>query len=187
MCDSGTRPITDTHCCVSHDRLWLLSLQLQWSGSQQCSHQCKEARKNGRRGVHSPEGGSDAGAAYIRASKMLLIGHSCTCCQRSSRHLLPLPAPYNLRSITQTQHSWRISLTLCSNYALQPARTSTQELCQRRVPGRTGCSTAQRLTQTRSDSTGSCVCEREKERKDIFFFSVRVTKQVACTLGMDNG
>lgn len=28
------------------------------------------------------EGSSDAGAAYIRASKMPLIGQSCTCCRR---------------------------------------------------------------------------------------------------------
>ncbi|KAL7383537.1 hypothetical protein ABVT39_012644 [Epinephelus coioides] len=42
------------------------------------------------RGLPSPlpEGSSSAGAAYIRASKMPLIGHSCTCCQRFSRHRL---------------------------------------------------------------------------------------------------
>lgn len=87
-------------------------------------------------------GGSDAGAAYKRDSKMPLIAYSRACC--SPRHQLSLCAPPpSRRSAAHTEAFQRSSgQHLCRGFnyerrsASAPART---------VPGRAGCSTAQRV------------------------------------------
>ena len=55
---------------------------------------------------------------------------------------------------------------LSSHAIRQPVRTSTREVCQRRVPKRAGgCSRAQAARLYGSYSTWSCECERKKEKE----------------------
>lgn len=153
----------------------------------------QEKKRSERGRILSPllEGSSDAGAAYIRATKKPLIGHSCSCCQSFSSRRLTLPTPCNACSATffsaltckpalskKNKNKKTAQLTsvgiLCFNHARQPARTPAAELCQSGVQGRTGCSTARAagLLQSRKGGGSEARPREVVERLNSRIFSL---------------